>query len=107
MLSHAGQTLGRDAHVQQSARPVQIPINRRCLALRSRVLAVYLTSAFMVIRADESEQGNVLIFGAGMTTTHITGAGSGFTSWIITSPDADIAEDKDVTSTGVIVPRLR
>ncbi len=50
--------------------------------------------------ADESEQGNVLIFGAGMTTTHFTGAGTGFTSRIITSPDGDIAEDKNVTSTG-------
>jgi hypothetical protein len=43
---------------------------------------------------------NELIFGAGMTTAHFTGAGSGFTSRIITSPDADIAEDKIVTATG-------
>jgi len=43
---------------------------------------------------------NELIFGAGMTTTHFTGAGSGFTSRIITSPDADIAEDRTVTATG-------
>ena len=43
---------------------------------------------------------NELIFGAGMTTTHFTGAGSGFTSRIITSPDGDIAEDGIVTSTG-------
>ena len=41
-----------------------------------------------------------LIFGAGMTTTHYTGAGSGFTSRIITTPDADIAEDQIVNSTG-------
>jgi hypothetical protein len=47
-----------------------------------------------------STSANELIFGAGMTTTHFTGAGTGFTSRIITSPDADIAEDKNVTSTG-------
>jgi hypothetical protein len=41
-----------------------------------------------------------LIFGAGMTTTHFTGAGSGFVSRIITNPDADIAEDQTVSSTG-------
>jgi len=43
---------------------------------------------------------NELIFGAGMTTTHYTGAGSGFVSPIITTPDADIAEDRIVTTTG-------
>ena len=41
-----------------------------------------------------------LIFGAGMTTTHFTGPGTGFTSRIITTPDSDIAEDKTVSSTG-------
>jgi len=41
-----------------------------------------------------------LIFGAGMTTTHFTGAGTGFTSRIITVPDQDIAEDNTVSSTG-------
>ncbi len=43
---------------------------------------------------------NELIFGAGMTISKFTGAGSGFTSRIITSPDADIAEDQTVTATG-------
>ena len=43
---------------------------------------------------------NELIFGAGMTIAKFTGAGSGFTSRIITSPDADIAEDRTVTTTG-------
>jgi hypothetical protein len=41
-----------------------------------------------------------LIFGAGMTKTHFTGPGTGFTSRIITVPDSDIAEDKIVSSTG-------
>ncbi len=40
-----------------------------------------------------------LIFGAGMTTGGFTGA-SGFTTRIITTPDADIVFDKNVTSTG-------
>ncbi len=43
---------------------------------------------------------NELIFGAGMTLAKFTGAGTGFTSRIITSPDADIAEDRTVTTTG-------
>jgi hypothetical protein len=43
---------------------------------------------------------NELIFGAGMTIAKFTGAGSGFVSRIITSPDADIAEDRTVTATG-------
>ena len=43
---------------------------------------------------------NDLIFGAGTTSGHFNGPGTGFTSRIITSPDGDIAEDKIVTSTG-------
>jgi hypothetical protein len=42
---------------------------------------------------------NELIFGAGMTSGTITGAGTGFTSRIITSADGDIAEDRVVSST--------
>jgi len=41
-----------------------------------------------------------LIFGAGTTTSHYTGAGTGFTQRIITSPDGDIVEDKNVTTVG-------
>ena len=41
-----------------------------------------------------------LVFGAGMTVNSFTAAGSGFTKRIITSPDADIAEDRNVSSTG-------
>jgi len=41
-----------------------------------------------------------LIFGAGMTAAKFTAAGTGFTSRIITSPDADIAEDKTVSARG-------
>jgi hypothetical protein len=41
-----------------------------------------------------------LIFGAGMTAGRFTGAGTGFTSRIITTPDADIAEDQTVSATG-------
>jgi Tol biopolymer transport system component len=43
---------------------------------------------------------NDLIFGAGTTSGHFNGPGTGFTSRIITSPDGDIAEDKIVSSTG-------
>src|SRR5262245_24157022 len=41
-----------------------------------------------------------LVIGAGMTAYAFSGAGTGFTTRIITSPDADIAEDRFVTATG-------
>ena len=41
-----------------------------------------------------------LIFGANTVSTGNSGAGSGFTARIITSPDSDLAEDQTVTSTG-------
>jgi hypothetical protein len=43
---------------------------------------------------------NELIFGAGMTASRYSAAGTGFTSRIITSADGDIAEDQVVTSAG-------
>ena len=50
--------------------------------------------------AATTTSANDLIFGAGMTIARFTAAGAGFVSRIITSPDADIAEDKTVSSTG-------
>jgi glucose/arabinose dehydrogenase/PKD repeat protein len=41
-----------------------------------------------------------LLLGAGMTSGVFTGAGTGYTARIITKPDADIAEDRNVASTG-------
>ena len=41
-----------------------------------------------------------LIFGAGITTGGFSAAGANFTNRIITPPDADIAEDRFVTTTG-------
>jgi hypothetical protein len=41
-----------------------------------------------------------LIIGAGMTSGVFTSAGAGFTTRIITNPDADIIEDRSVTATG-------
>jgi glucose/arabinose dehydrogenase len=41
-----------------------------------------------------------LVVGAGMTAGCFTGAGSGFTTRIITNPDCDIVEDRTVTATG-------
>jgi hypothetical protein len=41
-----------------------------------------------------------LIVGAGMTATRFTQAGTGFTLRTITSPDADIAEDRVTTAAG-------
>ena len=49
--------------------------------------------------AATTTSANDLIFGAGMTTAHFTGAGTGFISRIITYPDADIAEDRTVSTT--------
>ena len=50
--------------------------------------------------AATTTAGNELIVGAGMTTTKFTGAGSGFVTRLITSPDADLAEDETVSTTG-------
>jgi hypothetical protein len=44
---------------------------------------------------------NDLLVGAGITTGSFTAAGTSFTSRIITAPDLDIAEDRNVTATGV------
>jgi fibronectin type 3 domain-containing protein len=41
-----------------------------------------------------------LIFGANMVQTSTSGAGTGFTRRLLTSPDGDIAEDRMVTSAG-------
>jgi hypothetical protein len=41
-----------------------------------------------------------LIFGANLVQTSTTGAGSGFTKRLLTSPDGDIAEDRLVASAG-------
>ncbi|MCV7071961.1 PQQ-dependent sugar dehydrogenase, partial [Mycobacterium rufum] len=43
---------------------------------------------------------NELIFAAGMTTGAFSGPGTGFSSRIITTPDADIAQDRVVSATG-------
>jgi glucose/arabinose dehydrogenase/PKD repeat protein len=43
---------------------------------------------------------NELVFGAGTTTDAFSGGGSGFTTRVITTPDADIAEDRIVSTTG-------
>ena len=43
---------------------------------------------------------NALIFGAGMTTGSFGAAPAPFTTRIITNPDADIAQDRIVTTTG-------
>ena len=50
--------------------------------------------------AATTTNANDLIFGADLTVTTTTGAGSGFTSRIITVPDSDVAEDRIVTATG-------
>jgi len=50
--------------------------------------------------AATTTSANDLIFGAGMTIARFSAAGAGFISRIITTPDADIAEDKTVTTTG-------
>ena len=43
---------------------------------------------------------NDLLFGANTVKTRTAGAGAGYTSRVITTPDGDIAEDRVVTATG-------
>ena len=50
--------------------------------------------------AVATTNANDLLFGASTVTSYNTGAGAGFTSRVITSPDGDIAEDRIVTSVG-------
>lgn len=57
--------------------------------------------------ATSASSGNVttayateLIFGAGMTTGGFSGSATGFTTRLITIPDADIVNDRIVTSAG-------
>jgi hypothetical protein len=45
---------------------------------------------------------NALLFGAGMTATAFTSAGSGFTIRVITSPDADIVQDQIAGALGPV-----
>jgi hypothetical protein len=49
--------------------------------------------------ATATASGELLV-GAGMTVNAFTGAGSGYTTRMITSPDADIVEDETVGTTG-------
>ncbi len=50
--------------------------------------------------AATTTSANELVFGANTVFTSNTGAASGFTARVITSPDSDLAEDKIVTTTG-------
>jgi galactose oxidase-like protein/glyoxal oxidase-like protein/fibronectin type III domain protein len=50
--------------------------------------------------AVTTTHGNDLIFGANTVSTSTAGAGAGFTSRVITSPDGDIAEDQVVSAVG-------
>ncbi len=50
--------------------------------------------------AAATTNANDLIIGADLTTGDTTGAGAGFTSRMITVPDADIVEDMTVSSAG-------
>ncbi len=50
--------------------------------------------------AVTTTSANTLLFGAGMTTDVFTAAGSGYTSRVITNPDADIVEDRIAATTG-------
>ncbi|MGF7183908.1 hypothetical protein HDF11_005441 [Tunturiibacter psychrotolerans] len=50
--------------------------------------------------AATTTSANELIFGANTVATTTKAAGSGFTKRLITTPDADIAEDKIVTTSG-------
>ena len=43
---------------------------------------------------------NELVFGAGMTSGSFSGSGQGYTTRIITTPDADIVFDRVMTSVG-------
>jgi hypothetical protein len=57
-------------------------------------------SASSATTAVTTTNANDLLFGANMVFTLTSGAGTGFTNRIITTPDGDIAEDRLVAATG-------
>jgi hypothetical protein len=57
-------------------------------------------SASSTSAATTTTNANDLLFGANIVQTSTSGAGSGFTSRMITQTDGDIAEDRMVTTTG-------
>ena len=58
------------------------------------------TSATSTSATANTSNPTDLVFGANIVATGTTGAGSGFTKRLLTSPDGDLAEDKMVTTTG-------
>ena len=58
------------------------------------------TSATSSSGAATTTNATDLIFGANLVQTTTSGPGAGFTSRLLTSPDADIAEDEMVTAIG-------
>lgn len=58
------------------------------------------TSTLSTSGAKTTTNANDLLIGANMTVNTTTGAGSGFTKRLLTSPDADIIEDATVTTVG-------
>ena len=93
----------RDRHLQHAPRPTStsapwstaawIRSIRSMSAPRRRAPAPRPTAARVTTTA-----ANALIFGAGITTGGFSAAGTNFTTRIITTPDADIAEDRIVTA---------
>ena len=94
------------------ANSVTVQFNQAAVAADVRILeynGLDPTSPFDVIGSGTGSGGtassgvvsvastNELLLGAGMTTGAFTGPGTGFAKRIITSPDADIAEDENVT----------
>jgi hypothetical protein len=58
------------------------------------------TDAFADSGAVTTTHANDLLFGANTVFTSTWGAGTGFTSRVITAPDSDIAEDRVVSAVG-------
>ena len=52
--------------------------------------------------AVTTTNANALLVGANYVTTHTTGAGTGFTSRVITGPDGSILEDRIVSAAGTL-----
>jgi hypothetical protein len=106
------QSIYYAANIKGGSNTVTVTFNQTALYPDIRILEYQGVSAVDVTAGASGNSGtansgpattttaNELIFGAATVGTAVTGAGSGFTSRIITSSDGDNAEDRVVTTTG-------
>src|SRR5260370_29266339 len=107
-----GQSIEYGGKIKGGSKTVTVKFDRSALYPDVRILEYQGVGAVDVTAGASGNSGTAnsgvatttsaseLIFGAATVATVVTGAGSGFTSRIITSSDGDNAEDRVVTTKG-------